>query len=120
MSGDVRIILSEEGYRYLSVGHPSDEDHAIVSEHRLAAVAWGLLEGLDDDREIHHRYKRTTLTAEDNLVALSRDEHIERHVEEALERGETPPKWVIRSLPFDVCGDLVDGDGQLRETEPRT
>jgi hypothetical protein len=120
MSREVRILVSDEGYRYLAVGHPSDEDVVVVPEHRLAAVAWGLLEGLDDEREIHHIDRSKTHTAESNLAAFTRDNHIEQHVNEALERGDTPPMWVINSLPFAVRDDLVDGDGELREAEGRT
>ena len=62
----------------------------------------------------------TTDTSESNLAAVTRDEHIEQHVDEALRRGEVPPKWVINALPFQVRGDLVDGNGELREAEGRT
>jgi hypothetical protein len=120
MSREVRVLVSDEGYRYLAVGHPSDEDVVVVSEHRLAAVAWGLLDGLGDEREIHHIDRCKAHTSESNLAAYSRDEHIEQHVDEALRRGEAPPKWVINALPFQVRGDLVDGDGELREAEGRT
>jgi len=111
----IRLITSERGYRYIGHGHPSDDEAAVVSEHRLAAVAWGLLDGLGDDREIHHADRCTAHTAEENLLAVSRDDHVEAHVEEALARGETPPRWVLNCLPFEVRNDLVDGDGQLRE-----
>jgi len=120
MSRDVRLWTSAAGYRYISVKHPTDGSVDVISEHRLAALAWGLLESLGDEREIHHSDRCKTHTAENNLEAMPRVEHIEQHVDEALDRGETPPVWVINALPFDVRNDLVDGDGQLRETEGRT
>ena len=116
----VRILISDDGYRYLGHGHPSDSEFAVVGEHRLTAYAWGLIDSLGDEREIHHRDRAPLHTAEENLEALSRDRHVEAHVEEAISRGETPPKWVISSLPFNVRQDLVDGNGQLREHHSRT
>ena len=120
MTQDVRLWTSAAGYRYISVEHPTDGSVDVVSEHRLAAVAWGVIEGLGDSREVHHSDRCKAHTAETNLEAMSRDEHIERHVDEAVRRGETPPKWVINALPFAVRDDLVDGDGNLREAEGRT
>ena len=113
----VRLLTSADGYRYICVGHPSDGDAAVVPEYRLAAYAWGLLDGLGDSREIHHVDRCRAHTAEGNLVALSRDDHIEQHVTDALDRGERPPAWVIAALPRERREALLDGDGQLRETE---
>jgi len=116
----VRLLISDDGYRYVGHGHPSDSDFAVIEEHRLTAYAWGMIDSLGDEREIHHRDRSPLHTAEENLEALSRDRHVEAHMEEAISRGETPPKWVLRCLPFDVRNDLVDGDGELRGTEGRT
>jgi hypothetical protein len=115
MAERVCLRTSSEGYRYIDVGHPSDEGHASVLEHRLAAVAWGLLDGLDDPREIHHVDEMTTVTAEWAIEAVTRADHVERHVEEALERGEPPPRWVLSALPRERREQLVDGNGELRE-----
>lgn len=115
MSERVSLRTSSEGYRYIEVGHPRDEGHKSVLEHRLAAVAWGLLDGLGDDREIHHVDDMTTVTAEWAIEAVTRDEHVERHVEEAVERGETPARWVLSALPRERREVLVDGNGELRE-----
>lgn len=120
MSSDrVRILISSDGYRYLCDGHPSDDDAAVVSEHRLAAVAWGILDGLDDPREVDHVDRSPTLTAEGNLVALSRDDHVERTVERAVREGRTPPAWALASMPAERRERLVDGDGELREDADR-
>lgn len=37
-------------------GHPDNEGPKDVYEyvHRLAALAWGILDGIDDPREVHH------------------------------------------------------------------
>jgi len=120
VSRDVRLWTSAAGYRYISVEHPDDGSVDVISEHRLAAVAWGVLETLGDSQEVHHSDRCKANTAESNLVACSREDHIERHVDEALRRGETPPVWVVNALPFAVRNDLVDGDGELREAEGRT
>jgi hypothetical protein len=53
MAGRIRTIISDGGYRYLSDGHPRQDTSALVLEHRLTAVAWGLIDGLDDEREVY-------------------------------------------------------------------
>lgn len=120
MAERIAIRHSSDGYRYLADGHPSEDSSACVLEHRLTAVAWGILDSLADDREVHHVDRSPMHTSESNLMALPRERHLERHVEDAQARGEAPPKWVLSCLPFDVRNDLVDGDGELRETEGRT
>lgn len=59
-----------------------------VAIHRLASLAWGLIDSLDDPREIHHIDGVPTHNAEQNLEALGSDEHgrltreqVERRVE---------------------------------------
>ena len=56
------------------------EDHGglgrrYVTVDRLAAVAWGVLDGLGDDREVHHVDYAPVHTAETNLEALPPEKH---------------------------------------------
>lgn len=52
-----------------------------VSVHRLAAVAWGIIDGLDDERHVHHSISHPFLNTEDNLVAVEPDEHGAHHLQ---------------------------------------
>jgi hypothetical protein len=54
-----------------------------VSLHRLAAVAWGVLDGLDDSQEVHHRSGVQCETAEGVLEALSPEQHGSRSYAQA-------------------------------------
>jgi hypothetical protein len=54
-----------------------------VSLHRLAAVAWGTLEGLDDHRHLHHHSGVTCETAEGVLSALPPEQHGEHSAAQA-------------------------------------
>jgi hypothetical protein len=48
--------------------------------HRLAAVAWGILDGLDDDRHVHHVNGVEWFNTEDNLEACEPDHHVDYHL----------------------------------------
>jgi hypothetical protein len=67
MAGRIRTIISDGGYRYLSDGHPRQDTSALVLEHRLTAVAWGLIDGLDDEREVYPADSEPCHIAEKNL-----------------------------------------------------
>jgi hypothetical protein len=50
-----------------------------VAVHRLAAVAWGVLDGYEDERQVHHRNEVPWDNREGNLVALSEGDHLGEH-----------------------------------------
>ena len=54
-----------------------------VYVHRLAAVAWGILDGLDDDRHVHHRQSVGWLNTEANLEARDPVRHADYHLHRA-------------------------------------
>ena len=51
-----------------------------VYVHRLAAVAWGILDGLDDPRHVHHVVPIRWYTTEDNIEAVDPPEHGSHHL----------------------------------------
>ena len=51
-----------------------------VYVHRLAAVAWGILDGLDDPRHVHHVDGINWLNIEENLEARAPDRHADFHL----------------------------------------
>lgn len=42
-----------DGYERWRTSYRGRDEYCYV--HRLAAVAWGILDGLDDERHVHHR-----------------------------------------------------------------
>lgn len=91
----VRFDRHAKGYGLVVVDGEDTEDgrRRYVSEHRLAAVAWGVLEGLDDPREVHHRGELVEeltgvpcLTAEGGLEALEPEDHARLTREQEQER----------------------------------
>lgn len=102
---EISVWTSSDGYRYIRVG-PARDPEGVIAEHRAAAFAWGLIDGLDSEREIHHSDGIKCLTSEEQLEALEREDHIETHVEQALRRGEDPPRWVLESLPSERRREL--------------
>lgn len=72
----LRFRSTGEGYEYVSDRTPHDEGgERPVYIHRLNAVAWGLLDGLDDPRHVHHRTSIPWLNTEDNLEAIDPSDH---------------------------------------------
>jgi len=51
-----------------------------VYVHRLAAVAWGILDGLDDPRHVHHTNGIEWLNVPDNLEARDLVDHGDYHL----------------------------------------
>lgn len=76
------LLIVADGEDVEALGGP----RRYVAVHRLAAVAWGVLDGLDDPREVHHVDVVPAHTAEANLVALDADEHGRLTRENAAER----------------------------------
>lgn len=108
MTGErVRVLFSGDGYRMLSDGRPGDAT-GWVYEHRLTAYAWGLLDGLDDDRQIHHVDHAPANTSEDNLVAIG----LERHAEYHLSIGD---EWAEQVVPTSRQRELLEADSEGEE-----
>lgn len=60
-----------------------------VYVHRLAAVAWGILDGLDDPRHVHHVNHVKWDNREENLEARLPDEHGRYHANARHEQRAT-------------------------------
>lgn len=75
----VRVTRRGDGKGYLIVAVDGDDVEGVgrrfVAVHRLAAYAWDVLDGLDDDREVHHRDRAPDHNAEANFEALPPEEH---------------------------------------------
>lgn len=72
------ITHGSKGYTMLRVGqesHDAGVGPRFVSMHRLAAVAWGVLDGLDDEREVDHQHPVPWYNAETNFQAVHPDDH---------------------------------------------
>jgi len=77
-SGRVRFETRSDGYeRWRSWENGQD---AYVYVHRLAAVAWGVLDDLGDDRHVHHKHSIPWLTTEDNIEAREPPDHAQHHL----------------------------------------
>ena len=88
---DVAIRATGLGYEYVADARRAADERPVYL-HRLAAVAWGLLDGLDDGRHVHHAVpeewldERDTraagipwLTTEATLVAEDPPDHAAHH-----------------------------------------
>jgi hypothetical protein len=64
-----------DGYERVREWDPDEGREQYVYVHRLAAVAWGILDGLDDPRHVHHERAIPWYNAEDNLRAVEPDRH---------------------------------------------
>jgi len=88
---EVRLRLTGGGHAYVTDCDPHSGEERPVYVHRLAAVAWGLLDGLDDPRHVHHDLSDWTseeaaeragvpwLNAESVLTAELPDDHARHH-----------------------------------------
>jgi len=74
----VRFRATGEGYAYVTDRPAREERPAYL--HRLTAVAWGILDGLDDPRHVHHETPIPWLNTEENLTAESPENHAEHHL----------------------------------------
>jgi len=68
------IYTAHGGYERLR--EPGDKGkEARMYHHRLAAYAWGLIDSIDADAEVHHRIECAFLNTEGNLTATTTGEH---------------------------------------------
>lgn len=89
----VRFVThSTKGYSLVEASGDDSPDPAgarrYISIHRLAAFAWGELEDVLAEEEIHHCIPCPWYNAEENLLALPSDEHARITREQAQERRE--------------------------------
>jgi len=90
---EVTLQATGLGYEYVAEHARRDARERPVYVHRLAAVAWGILDGLDDEREVHHEVPEAWrsvdgpddagipwLQAEHCLIAEQPAEHARRHI----------------------------------------
>lgn len=73
-----RYEVREDGYERWRSYEDGRERYVYV--HRLAAVAWGILDGLDDPRHVHHVNGVKWFNTEDNLEARQPDRHADHHL----------------------------------------
>jgi hypothetical protein len=64
-----------DGYERVREWDPQESRERYAYVHRLAAVAWGVLDGYDDPRHVHHRTSVPWLNTESNLQAIEPDRH---------------------------------------------
>jgi hypothetical protein len=70
----VSVSATGEGYEYVADPDAGGPERPVYI-HRLAAVAWGELDGLDDPRHVHHVTPVPWLNTEANLRAEEPDRH---------------------------------------------
>lgn len=88
----VELRTTGIGYEYVSEDAPGRGERPVYV-HRLAAVAWGLLDGLGDGDHVHHTVPETWLddvdtrdagipwlTTEDTLSAEPPADHARHHI----------------------------------------
>jgi hypothetical protein len=73
-----RFEARRDGYERWRSYEDGRERYVYV--HRLAAVAWGILDGLDDPRHVHHINGVPWCNTEDNFEAVDERTHAEYHI----------------------------------------
>lgn len=73
-----RFETRDDGYERWRSFEDGRERYVYV--HRLAAVAWGILDGLDDSRHVHHRNGIEWCTTEENIEAVDPRPHGDFHL----------------------------------------
>jgi len=101
----VRVTYRTGGYPILHVDGDDVEDDAprergVVHIHRLAGVAWGILDGLDQEVDVHHVDGVPSNTSESNLDALQREDH--SRVTRASQDAQTAQETV--GIDYGLCG----------------
>lgn len=89
--GRVRLRQTGGGHAYVTDTDPHSATERPVYVHRLAAVAWDVLDALDDPRHVHHDLTEWAgvdapetagvpwVTAEPVLEAEAPDDHARQH-----------------------------------------
>jgi hypothetical protein len=78
-----------DGYERVREWDRVEQREVYVYVHRLAAVAWDVLDDLDDPRHVHHERSVPWFNAESNLRAEWPDDHARVTVEQSQRRGST-------------------------------
>lgn len=76
-----------DGYERVRAWDPEEQAERYCYIHRLAAVAWGILDGLDDPRHVHHVEAVPWYNSESNLEAVEPDYHALLTMEQTERRG---------------------------------
>ena len=91
---EVEVIITATGlgHEYVAENRRGSRERPVYV-HRLAAVAWGILDGLDDEREVHHEVPEAWRSVDDTedagipwlqaeacLSAHEPAEHARRHI----------------------------------------
>ena len=76
----LRFSDTGEGYQYVADTSPHEGVERPVYLHRLAAVAWGILDSLADDEHVHHEILIPWYNVEENLTAVQPDDHRDYHL----------------------------------------
>jgi hypothetical protein len=86
----MRIQYRSDGKGHLLIRADGDDVEGVgprfVQAHRLAAIAWGELDSLDDPREVDHLDSVPCHNAQENLDAVDDATHGRRTRERAAER----------------------------------
>jgi hypothetical protein len=64
-----------DGYERIRAWDSQEGRERYTYVHRLSAVAWGILDGLDDERHVHHGRPIPWLNTEGNLFAVDPTYH---------------------------------------------
>lgn len=74
----VTFWLDPDGYEFLVDGRFTTSSTESIAHHRVLAFAWGLIDDLDDPREVDHVRPIPWLNVEDNLDPVDPDDHARR------------------------------------------
>jgi hypothetical protein len=81
------LWIDQTGHEYVVSGRQREDS---VAHHRVLAFAWGLLDDLDDEREIDHLTPVPWLNIEGNLDAVDPEDHGRRTRLREARRGGSP------------------------------
>lgn len=86
----LRFRATGEGYEYVTDVRPEEGERPVYI-HRLTAVAWDVIDGLDDPRHVHHEVSVPWFNTEENLSAELPDDHARYHIldeDDEIDRGD--------------------------------
>lgn len=71
------LYTAAGGYTYYAEDNSTDRP---LYEHRLVAYAHGLIDDLDDPRQVHHLDGCPFLNSPENLLPIGHEEHYAHHL----------------------------------------